>query len=105
MSVLLDAARSDLSTVGTYTTDSIKSIANFEDPEDGSCTLLNAADYYHIINSCNFYMARVDTTLSKNGVPEMLREYAQIQVKLWPVSQWLDDDYFSEKFVIEIGKD
>ena len=87
-SVLLDAARSDLSTVGTYTTDSIKSIANFEDPEDGSCTLLNAADYYHIINSCNFYMARVDTTLSKNGVPEMLREYAQIQViRAWTYTQ------------------
>jgi len=25
-------------------------------------------------------------------------------VRVWPVSEWLDDDYFVEKFVIEIGK-
>ena len=86
--VLLDAARSDLSSIGTYTTDSIRSIANFENPEDGSSTLLNAADYYHIINSCNFYFARVDTALSKNGVPELKREYAQIQsLRAWTYIQ------------------
>lgn len=25
-------------------------------------------------------------------------------VKVWPVSEWLNDEYFAEKFVIEIGK-
>ena len=26
-------------------------------------------------------------------------------VRCWPVTDWLDDEYFAEKFVIEIGKD
>jgi hypothetical protein len=99
--VLLDEARSDLSTIGTYTTDSIKSIANFENPEDGSSALLNAADYYHIINSCNFYIARVDTMLSKNGVPEMKREYAQVQsLRAWTYLQ-LVRYYGSVPFITE----
>lgn len=25
--------------------------------------------------------------------------------EVWPISEWLDDEYFAEKFVIEIGKD
>jgi hypothetical protein len=99
--ILLDAARSDLSTIGTYTTDSIKSLANFENPEDGSSALLNAADYYHIINSCNFYLARVDTMLSKNGIPEMKREYAQIQsLRAWTYMQ-LVRYYGSVPFITE----
>ena len=42
--------------------------------------------------------SEIETLCRKCRVPEA-------SVKLWPVSQWLDDDYFSEKFVIEIGKD
>ena len=42
--------------------------------------------------------SEIETLCRKFRVPEA-------SVKLWPVSQWLDDDYFSEKFVIEIGKD
>jgi len=99
--VLLDEARSDLANIGTYTTDSIKAIANFENPEDGSSALLNAADYYHIINSCNFYLARVDTLLSKNGVPEMKREYAQVQsLRAWTYLQ-LVRYYGSVPFITE----
>lgn len=86
--VVLDEVRSDLATIGTYTTDSIKSIANFENPEDGSSAFLNVADYYHIINSCNFYLARVDTVSTKNGVAEMKREATQIEaIRAWTYLQ------------------
>ena len=54
--IILDATRSDLVTTSAYTTDSIMELVNFENPEDGSNALLNVADYYHIINSCNFYL-------------------------------------------------
>ncbi len=27
------------------------------------------------------------------------------KVRVWSISEWVEDDYFSEKFVIEIGKD
>lgn len=26
------------------------------------------------------------------------------QIRVWPISEWLQDDYFAEKFVIEVGK-
>lgn len=86
--IVLDAARSDLATVGTYTTDSIKAIADFENPEDGSSALLNVADYYHIINSCNFYLNRVDTISTKNGLAEMMREATQVEtIRAWVYMQ------------------
>lgn len=86
--VILDAARSDLATVGTYTTDSIKALANFENPKDGDNALLNVADFYHIINSCNYYLSRVDTVSQKNGKNEMLRETAQIEtIRAWAYVQ------------------
>lgn len=86
--VILDASRSDLVTTGTYTTDSIMNVFNFADPEDGENKLLNVADYYHIINSCNFYLAQVDTTVSKNGYQQMKREFAETQtIRAWAYLQ------------------
>ena len=35
---------------------------------------LDVKDYYAIINNCNIYLARVDTTLEKNNVKLMLPE-------------------------------
>ena len=87
-SIILDAARSDLVTTGTYTTDSIMEIVNFEDPEDGTNALLNVADYYHIVNSCNQYLAKVDTVSTKDGYAEMKREYAAIVMIPPPISSF-----------------
>lgn len=86
--VILDAGRSDLVTGGTYTTDSVNDIMNFNNPEDGSSALCNVADYYHIVNSCNFYLANVDTTIVKNNVKIMQREWAQVQaMRAWAYIQ------------------
>ena len=40
-------------------------------------------------------------------ISDLLRKYRlqPSQIQVWPVGEWLDDDYFAEKFVIEIGKD
>ena len=87
-SVILDASRSDLVASGTYTTDSIMQLIDFSETEDGSCKLLNVADFYHIINSCNYYIANVDTVFSKNGYAEMKREYAAVQaIRGWAYLQ------------------
>lgn len=87
-SVLFDECRSDLAVSGTYTTDSIMSLINFENPADGDNKLLNVADFYHIVNSCNFYFDRVDTLKSKNGVAEMKREFAETQaIRAWAYLQ------------------
>jgi starch-binding outer membrane protein, SusD/RagB family len=86
--IILDASRSDMVTSGTYTTDSINDIANFNNPADGSSALCNVADYYHIVNSCNFYLANVDTVTTTNGKKQILDEWAQVQaMRAWAYIQ------------------
>ena len=86
--IILDASRSDMVKGGAYTTDSINDLVNFNNPQDGSSALCNVADYYHIVNSCNFYLANVDTTITVNGKKEMLKEWAQVQsMRAWAYIQ------------------
>lgn len=86
--IILDASRSDMVTGSAYTTDSINDLMNFNNPENGSSALCNIADYYHIVNSCNFYLANVDTTVTENNKKIMHREWAQVQaMRAWAYIQ------------------
>lgn len=86
--IILDATRSDLVTAGTYTNDSIGNIMEFNNPADGSSALLNVADFYHVVNSCNFYLANADTTKTKDGKRVMKAEWAQVQaMRAWAYIQ------------------
>ncbi len=85
--VILGECRGDLVSGTTYLSDSISSILNFDMDiaQDGSNRYLQASDYYHIVNSCNAYMANCDT-LRKTGTlkPYMLKEYAQVSaIRAW----------------------
>ena len=40
---------------------------------------LDVKDYYAIINNCNIYLARVDTTLEKNNIRLMIPEYVAVK--------------------------
>jgi len=85
--VVLGECRGDLVSGTTYLSDSINNILNFdmERATDGSCRYLQASDYYHIVNSCNAYMANCDT-LRKTGTlkPYMTKEYAQVcAIRAW----------------------
>ena len=60
-----------------------KSIFNLETNK-----YLDVKDYYAIINNCNIYLARVDTTLEKNNVRAMLPEYVAVKsVRAWTYMQ------------------
>ena len=49
---------------------------------------LDVKDYYSIINNCNIYLQRVDTTLSKNNIKLMLPEYVAVKsVRAWTYLQ------------------
>ena len=49
---------------------------------------LDVKDYYAIINNCNIYVARVDTTLEKNNVKLMIPEYVAVKsVRAWTYLQ------------------
>ncbi len=85
--VVLGECRGDLVSGTTYLSDSISTILNFdmEHATDGSCRYLQASDYYHVVNSCNAYLAKCDT-LRQTGTlkPYMMKEYAQVTaIRAW----------------------
>ena len=54
----------------------------------GTNKYLDVKDYYAIINNCNIYLARVDTTLEKNNIKLMLPEYVAVKsVRAWTYLQ------------------
>ncbi len=86
--VILGEARGDLVTTTSYTSDSIDRIANFRQPIDGECQLLNRAGYYNVINHCNIYLAAVDSTKTLNYNDLMKKEVAQvILIRAWAYMQ------------------
>lgn len=86
--VLLGELRGDLLSPTEYMTDTLHAIANFDQPADGTCSLLNVSDYYAVINNCNLYLANADTSAIKNNEQYMLPEYAQVQaIRAWTYLQ------------------
>lgn len=86
---LLGDLRSDLVTSTKYTSDSVSNIINYSGQHiDGENQLLNRAAYYKVINQCNFYLAKVDTTAQKNQIKYMKREFAQVlNIRAWAYLQ------------------
>ena len=86
--VLLNELRADLITLSeTKAVVDIqelhRSVFNLESNE-----YLDVKDYYAIINNCNIYLARVDTSLSKNNVKLMMPEYVAVKsVRAWTYLQ------------------
>lgn len=89
--VILGELRGDMVQGTSYVSDTIKAIAEFgqngyaDKLKDGTCVYTCAADYYHIINSCNAYLANCDTmrTTSLNQ-KYMIYEYAQVEaIRAW----------------------
>ena len=86
--VLLNELRADLLSISEKKAvvdiqELSKSIFNVETNK-----YLDVKDYYSIINNCNIYLARVDTTLEKNNKKLMLPEYVAVKsVRAWTYLQ------------------
>ena len=89
--VLLGELRGDLVGGTAYLSDSIANILNFDmaNATDGSCRYLKAADYYHVINSCNAYLASCDNSRTTGTLtPYMAKEAAQVTaIRAWTYLQ------------------
>ena len=95
--VILNECRADLVDGTSYVSDTIAAIINFgkngyeEKFKDGQCTYLKVSDYYHVINSCNAYIARCDTARKVSTGQQrsyMLQEYAQVAaIRAWVYMQ------------------
>ena len=98
--VLLGELRGDLMVVNPeYAITDIQKIARFD--FEGSNKYIDVKDYYAIINNCNIYLARVDTTLSHNNVKLMLREYVAVKsIRAWTYLQ-LATNYGNVPFFTE----
>lgn len=85
---LLGDLRSDLVATTSYSSDSVARIINYQYDKDGDNGLLNRAAYYKVINQCNFYLAKADTSAVKNNIFYMRREYAQVlDIRAWAYLQ------------------
>lgn len=99
--VILGELRGDLVSTTKYTTDTLHAIANFDNPQDGSCSMLNIRDYYNIINNCNLYIHNADTSKIKSNIKYMIPEYAQVcAIRAWTYLQ-LVNNYGEVPFITE----
>ena len=86
--VIINELRADLVTVNES-----KAVVDVQEMSRSEFNLggneyLDVKDYYAIINNCNIYLARVDTTLEKNGVRLMLPEYVAVKsIRAWTYLQ------------------
>ena len=86
--VLINELRGDLVTVNEA-----KAVVDVQELSRSEFNLetnkyLDVKDYYSIINNCNIYLARVDTTLEKNNIRLMLPEYVAVKsVRAWTYLQ------------------
>ena len=86
--VLINELRADLVTVNES-----KAVIDIQELSRSEFNLgtnkyLDVKDYYAIINNCNIYLARVDTTLEKNNIKLMLPEYVAVKsIRAWTYLQ------------------
>ena len=86
--ILLGELRGDLVSVTDAADADLRNIANFNIGDDNKYN--NPKDYYAIINNCNFYIAKADTTVKDNrGNSLFKREYAAIKAfRAWTYQLW-----------------
>lgn len=101
--VLLGEARGDLVSVTNAASSDLRDVANFNIGDDNQYN--NPKDYYAVINNCNFYIARADTTVmhvkNKSNVPMFMQEYAAVKaIRAWTYLQ-LAINYGRVPFVTE----
>ena len=93
--VILNECRADLVDGTSNVSDTIAAILNFgqngygDKYQDGACKYLRISDYYHVINSCNAYIAHCDTFRTTGTDRKyMIREYSQVQaIRAWVYMQ------------------
>ena len=85
--ILINELRADLVTVNDKAIVEVQELSRSEFNVETN-KYLDVKDYYAIINNCNIYLARVDTTLEKNNVKLMLPEYVAVKsVRAWTYLQ------------------
>lgn len=83
---LLGELRGDLVSPTAEATSDLKSIADFTIADGNRYNKIS--DYYAVINNCNYYLANVDTALTKHGRRIFEAEYAAVKAyRAWTYLQ------------------
>lgn len=84
--VLIGEMRGDLMTTTSKASNDLKALANFNATTDNAYN--KVSDYYAVINNCNYYLAYVDTSLTKRNVKIFQCEYAAVKAfRAWTYLQ------------------
>lgn len=75
--VILGEIRGDLTTLTANATLDLQDVANFSISSESPYN--DARDYYAVIQNCNYYLSRVDTSFTKRGEKIFIKEYAAIK--------------------------
>ena len=97
--VLLGELRADLVTDNENTEKDLRELIN-HDVKAGNA-YLDYSDYYAVINNCNYYLSKVDTSVVVSGQKVMLKEVAVVKgIRAWTYMQ-LALIYKSVPFITE----
>ena len=78
-SVIMGELRGDLVTISDHASDDLRDLYNYNFANLRATNKYNnPADYYAVINNCNFFLAKVDTTYERNHKNVFLREYITV---------------------------
>ena len=84
--VLLGELRGDLVDENVNTENDLREIINYN--VSPSNPYYNYSDYYAVINNCNYFLSKVDTTVLVSNQPVLLREYAVVKaIRAWTYLQ------------------
>jgi starch-binding outer membrane protein, SusD/RagB family len=84
--VLIGEMRGDLMTTTSKASTDLKTLANFTATADNKYN--EVSDYYAVINNCNYYLAYVDTSLTKRNIKVFQNEYAAVKAfRAWTYLQ------------------
>lgn len=86
--ILLNELRADLISISDKAIVDVQDIANFNYKNSETNQYLDVKDYYTIINNCNIYLSRVDTTIKKGADDLMMPEYVAVKsMRAWTYLQ------------------
>ncbi len=86
--ILLGELRGDLSDINSNTSADLRAVALFN-VDDTTNAYNSPADYYAVINNCNYFIAHADTALKNNRNEYIfLKEYAAVKaIRAWTYMQ------------------
>ena len=96
---LLGEVRADLVTPTEEASSDLKALASFDAGADNAYN--NISDYYAVINNCNYFLAKADTSLTKRNRKVFESEYAAVKAyRAWTYLQ-LAQVYGSVPLVVD----